>query len=41
LFSLGAAIIGTPLLIGLPKIGLPVGQQTMIYDEELNGEPLN
>ena len=28
LFSLGAAIIGTPLLIGLPKIGLPVGQQT-------------
>ena len=32
LFSLGAAIIGTPLLIGLPKIGLPVGQQ--VEDEE-------
>jgi hypothetical protein len=27
LFSLGAAIISTPLLIGLPKIGLPVGQR--------------
>ena len=26
LFSLGAAIIGTPLLIGLPKIGILVGQ---------------
>jgi len=27
LFSLGAAIIGTPLLIGLPKIGVLVGQK--------------
>jgi hypothetical protein len=27
LFSLGAAVIGTPLLVGLPKIGLPVGQR--------------
>jgi len=27
LFSLGAAIIGAPLLIGLPKIGILVGQK--------------
>ncbi|NMC11558.1 MAG: hypothetical protein GYA34_01605 [Chloroflexi bacterium] len=32
LFSLGAAIVGTPLLIGLPKISIPVGP--MIYEEE-------
>lgn len=32
LFSLGAMIIGTPLLIGLPKIGIPVGP--MIYQKE-------
>ena len=32
LFSLGAAIIGTPLLIGLPKIGVLVGQSA--YEEE-------
>jgi hypothetical protein len=31
LFSLGSAIIGTPLLIGLPKIGILVGQK---MDEE-------
>jgi hypothetical protein len=31
LFGLGAAIIGTPLLIGLPKIGILVGQR---MDEE-------
>jgi len=35
LFSLGAAIIGTPLLIGLPKIGILVGQEMyMEYAEE-------
>jgi hypothetical protein len=32
LFSLGAAIIGTPLLIGLPKIGVAVGP--MLYQAE-------
>lgn len=32
LFGLGAMIIGTPLLIGLPKIGIPVGP--MIYETE-------
>jgi uncharacterized membrane protein len=32
LFSLGAAIIGTPLLIGLPQIGVLVGQK--MYEEE-------
>lgn len=32
LFSLGAAIVGTPLLIGLPKIGVIVGQ--MMYETE-------
>lgn len=32
LFSVGAMIIGTPLLIGLPKIGIQVGP--MIYQEE-------
>ncbi|MDD5367917.1 MAG: hypothetical protein PHQ40_02435 [Anaerolineaceae bacterium] len=32
LFGLGAMIIGTPLLIGLPKIGIPVGP--MIYEKE-------
>ncbi len=31
-FSLGAAIVGTPLLIGLPKISIPVGP--MLYEEE-------
>jgi len=33
LFSLGAAVIGTPLLIGLPKIGVFVGQK-MEEEEE-------
>ncbi len=32
LFSLAAAVVGTPLLIGLPKISIPVGP--MIYEEE-------
>lgn len=32
LFALGSAIVGTPLLIGLPKIGVVVGQ--MMYEEE-------
>lgn len=32
LFALGGAIIGTPLLIGLPKISIPVGP--MIYEAE-------
>ena len=36
LFSLGAAIVGTPLLIGLPKIGVIVGQ--MMYEEEAEEE---
>ena len=36
LFSVGAMIIGTPLLIGLPKIGIPVGP--MIYDKEETDE---
>jgi uncharacterized membrane protein len=34
LFSLGAAIIGTPLLIGLPKIGVAVGQMMAEVEEE-------
>ena len=37
LFSLGAMIIGVPLLIGLPKIGVPVGP--MIYQEESDEGP--
>lgn len=36
LFALGAAIVGTPLLIGLPKISIPVGQ--MIYESEKEEE---
>jgi uncharacterized membrane protein len=40
LFSLGAAIIGTPLLIGLPKIGLPVGQQAADTDDDLDDDEL-
>jgi uncharacterized membrane protein len=32
LFGFAAAIVGTPLLIGLPKISVPVGP--MIYEEE-------
>jgi hypothetical protein len=36
-FSIGAMIIGTPLLIGLPKIGIPVGP--MIYEKEEDEEP--
>jgi len=35
-FSLGAAVIGTPLLIGLPKISIPVGP--MLYDKEEEDE---
>ena len=33
LFAVGAAVIGTPLLVGLPKIGLPVGQRMADLDE--------
>ena len=36
LFALGSAIVGTPLLIGLPKIGVVVGQ--MMYEEEAEYE---
>jgi hypothetical protein len=32
LFSLGAMVIGTPLLIGLPKISIPVGP--IMYQQE-------
>lgn len=39
LFSLGAAIVGTPLLIGLPKIGVVVGpamyEAEEAYEEDL------
>jgi len=38
LFSLGAAVIGTPLLIGLPKIGLPVGQRMWDADDGLEDD---
>ncbi|MEN6434748.1 MAG: hypothetical protein ABFD14_06005 [Anaerolineaceae bacterium] len=38
LFALGAMVIGVPLFIGLPKIGVPVGP--MIYQEESEEEPL-
>jgi hypothetical protein len=34
-------IIGTPLLIGVPEIGLPAGQQMMTPNEGLGNEPLN
>jgi hypothetical protein len=41
LFGLGAMIIGTPLLIGLPKIGIPVGPMIYEAEEELDEpEPL-
>ncbi len=40
LFSLGAAIIGTPLLIGLPKIGLPVGQRMWEPDDSPEDDDL-
>jgi len=38
LFALGAMIVGTPLLIGLVKIGIPVGP--VIYQKEEDDEPL-
>jgi uncharacterized membrane protein len=38
LFSLGSAIVGTPLLIGLPQIGVMVGRK--LYDEELPEEEI-
>jgi uncharacterized membrane protein len=38
LFSLGSAIVGTPLLIGLPQIGVMVGRK--LYDEELLEEEI-
>ncbi|MBC7264418.1 MAG: hypothetical protein H5T64_08680 [Chloroflexi bacterium] len=31
-FALGAAVVGTPLLIGLPKVGVPVGPA--LYEPE-------
>ncbi len=37
LFALGAAVVGTPLLIGLPKISVPVGPtlyEELEYEEE-------
>jgi uncharacterized membrane protein len=37
LFSLGSAIVGTPLLIGLPQIGVMVGQK-LYYEEPLEEE---
>jgi hypothetical protein len=40
LFSLGAAFIGTPLLVGLPKIGLPVGQRMWEPDDVLEDDEL-
>jgi hypothetical protein len=39
LFSLGSAIVGTPLLIGLPQIGVMVGQK-LYYEEPLEEEIL-
>jgi uncharacterized membrane protein len=38
LFSLGSAVVGTPLLIGLPQIGVMVGRK--MYDEETVGEEI-
>jgi uncharacterized membrane protein len=38
MFSLGAMIIGVPLLIGLVKIGIPVGP--IIYQKEVDEEPV-
>jgi hypothetical protein len=35
LFALGAAIIGTPLLFALPRIGVLVGQSVFEEDEEV------
>jgi hypothetical protein len=37
LFALGAMIIGTPLLLGLVKIGIPVGP--IIYQKDEDDEP--
>ncbi|GAP13979.1 hypothetical protein LARV_01738 [Longilinea arvoryzae] len=37
LFAFGAMIIGTPLLVGLVKIGIPVGP--IIYQKEEDAEP--
>jgi uncharacterized membrane protein len=37
-FALGSAIVGTPLLVGLPKIGVVVGQ--MMYEEEEEEEDI-
>jgi hypothetical protein len=38
LFSLGSAIVGTPLLIGLPQIGVMVGPK--LYEEESSDEEI-
>ena len=37
-FGLIAAIIGTPLMIGLPKISIPVGPKALDEDEGEDGE---
>jgi len=34
LFSLGTAIVGTPLPISLAKIGLPEGQHVTDFEDE-------
>lgn len=36
LFSLAAAVVGTPLLVGLPKISIPVGP--MLYEQVVEDE---
>lgn len=40
LFALGAMIIGTPLMIGLPKIGIPVGPMIYQVEDESGPEPV-
>ncbi|NPV56128.1 MAG: hypothetical protein HPY76_05560 [Anaerolineae bacterium] len=40
LFALGAMIIGTPLMIGLPKIGIPVGPMIYQTEDESGPEPV-
>ncbi|MEI7884191.1 MAG: ECF transporter S component [Clostridia bacterium] len=34
IFAVGSAIVGVPLLVGLPKIGIFVGPQTVEVDDE-------
>ncbi len=40
MFSLAATIVGTPLLLGLPKIGIFVGPQAPETEEDLPDEPV-